>query len=194
MKKSMLFITTVLLIALVGCSSSDSNKNDTINAAKEQTESNMGKDDHFITEKPQNRDDDVARIPVVTEQSNREIKTGERVNIGTYSLSSSSVPGYPLNIYDKEQKNNKHNIKINIETDGGTLVSWNSKTGKVKDKGKNVSFDLNENIYWSPICNNVIAKKANIKISMYEDNEIIEQTLLYIYEEQEANYIIQKIS
>lgn len=135
---------------------------------------------------------------VVTENYAKEltmkkVKVGEKTNIGTYSLLSSSVPGYPLMVNDEEQKNNGQNIKIKIETDGGNLLSWDTQTGEVKDKGKNASFDLDENIYWSPLDNEIFSKEANLKIAMYEGEKIIGETLLYIYEEQEASYVIERV-
>lgn len=123
----------------------------------------------------------------------KKVKAGEKVNIGTYSLLSSSVPGYPLKVNDEQQENNGQNIKIKIETDGGSLLSWDSETGNVKEKGKNASFDVDENIYWSPIDNEKISKEVNLKIVMYEGNKIIEESVLHIYEEQEASYVVEKV-
>lgn len=135
---------------------------------------------------------------VVTENYAKEltvkkVKSGEKINIGTYNLLSSSVPGYPLLVNDEKKKNSGNDIKIKIETDGGSLLTWNPKTGNVKDKGKNAKFSLEENIYWSPLDNGKFSEKANLKIVMYEDDKIIGETLLYIYEEQEASYAIEKI-
>lgn len=128
----------------------------------------------------------------------KKVKAGEKVNIGTYSLLSSSVPGYPLMVNDEKQKNNGKDITIKIETDGGSLLSWDSETGDVKDKGKNTSFKLDEKIYWSPLEssleNEKISTKANLKIAMYEGNKIIGETELYIYEEQEASYVVERVS
>lgn len=123
----------------------------------------------------------------------KKVKLGEKVNIGTYNLLSSSVPGYPLTVNTEKQTGKEENIKIKIETDAGSLVSWDSETGDVTDKGKNNVFDLGEKIYWSPLDGEVFSKEATLKIAMYKDNKILGETLLYIYEEQEASYVVERI-
>ena len=97
-------------------------------------------------------------------------------------------------VKDEEQKNSGRNIKIKIETDGGSLLRWNSQTGEVKDKGKSAEFDLDESVYWSPLEQGTLPKEVNLKITMYEGTKIIGKTVFYIYEEQEAGYVIERLN
>lgn len=124
----------------------------------------------------------------------KKVRAGEKTNIGRYSPLSGSVPGYPFVVKDEEQKNSGQNIKIKIETDGGSLLSWNSQTGDVKDKGKSAEFNLDETVYWSPLEHGKLPKEVNLKITMYEDAKIAEETFFHIYEEQEACYVIERLN
>lgn len=128
------------------------------------------------------------------ELTQKKVKFGEKVNIGTYDLLSSTVPGFPLTVNTEKQTSKELNIQLKIETDAGSLVSWDSETGDVADKGKNIFCDLDEKIYWSPLDGEVFSEEATLKIVMYKDNEIIGETFLYIYEEQEASYVVERIS
>lgn len=137
-------------------------------------------------------DDQILTADDAKESTLKKISAGEKLKIGTYNPFSSSVPGYPLAVSDGSPERSGKDIIIKIETDEGSLLSWDSETGIVSNKGKNVSCGLGERIYWSPSDHNTLTKEANLKMAMYEENKLIGESVLHIYEE-EAIYIAEKI-
>lgn len=83
--------------------------------------------------------------------------------LAKYNLLMSSVPGLPIKI----ELNNVNNLidEILITTDNGELLTWNQETEEVQTKGKIISINTTNTLYWSP---KMEEKKDNI--TLYEQN------------------------
>ena len=122
-----------------------------------------------------------------------EIREGETVNMGIYNPALSSVPGYPITISYKDTNDDCSNEKINIEVDGGDLVTWDISTGIVNNIGKSGEFDLGDSIYWSALENDRTCSSATITIQYIVQDEVIETRRIRIVEMEDGTYMAEGI-
>jgi len=103
------------------------------------------------------------------------LKPNIEVKLAKYNKAMSSVPGIPINF--NFNTNNIDYIKISI--DGGTILTWNIKTGFINNIGDNISLHGSETLYFYPndnalievigVKNNIEIFKKNIKIIIDKD-------------------------
>lgn len=170
MKKSMLFITTILLIASAGCSAADSSKDNNTNIAENLTKLDINNEDSSIVEKTQNSDDDVVSVIsgentwaydvtdplVVLENSDYYLKVRVKTKEKTkYFVKNAIMPSstYNLEVLDVLQ-NDDGNISKNIKlaVNGGVVsmqeyVNTMDEETKKKTKADKLSKkELKENV------------------------------------------------
>lgn len=124
--------------------------------------------------------------------------------LASYNQLMSSVPGLPLKI---ETNNvNKSIDEILITTDNGEFATWDQETGEVQIKGKNVSLNDTNTLYWTPNFektenntkgyeqniweNSDIKTIGKINISAQKNSEVLYEKLIYIGETNYNYYAI----
>lgn len=153
MKKLMIFITTVLLITLVGCSASDNSKDNNTNMTKDLTKSDTDSENISITEKPQISNNDVARVissetswafdvsdpSIVLENSDYFLKVRVKTKEKTkYFVKNTIMPSstYNLEVLDVLKNDDgtvPKNIKLAVE---GGIVSMQNYVNTMDEDTK----------------------------------------------------------
>lgn len=153
MKKLMIFITTALLIALAGCSASDNSKDNNTNMAKDLTKSDTDSENISTTEKPQNSNNDVARVissetswafdvsdpSIVWENSDYFLKVRVKTKEKTkYFVKNTIMPSntYNLEVLDVLKNDDgtvPKNIKLAVE---GGIVSMQDYVNTMDEETK----------------------------------------------------------
>lgn len=170
MKKSMIFITTALLITLAGCSASNSSKDNNTNITKDLTKLDTDSGNISITKEPEYSNNDVARVisfetswafdisdpSVVLENSDYFLKVRVKTKEKTeYFVKNTIMPSstYNLEVLDVLKNDDgtvPKNIKLAVE--GGIVsmqdyVNTMDEDTKKKTKSDKLSKkELKENV------------------------------------------------
>lgn len=105
-----------------------------------------------------------------------ELKNNIKLELSTYNMAMSSVPGYPVTF----EVNNSDCLDITVTN--GNILSWDKDTGIVSDLGNKYQLFENKTLYFSVNKNTYI----NIK-GMKDNNELFEKTVT-IFSDDGYNY------
>lgn len=107
----------------------------------------------------------------------------------TYSPVLSTVPGYPIK-FVLEQQDIKQPYEMIIVTDNGGFLNWDSKSGVVKDRGKQCILKESDTLFWSPISGGKIVTDTKITVTMVQNQNTIGKQILNIHESNSNYYVI----
>lgn len=115
----------------------------------------------------------------------KEIKPNVKFLLGRYSLTNSSVPGFPIKIVCKDV----YTIKLNATN--GEFLLWKTENSNVINKGKEIEIKSGDTVYWSPLAQNHLdsnVKTCNIEIKAYKLGKEIGSNIVCIKEESDFAY------
>lgn len=105
-----------------------------------------------------------------------ELKDNIKLDLASYNLAMSSVPGYPI-MFELD------NIDyLNIDVTNGTILDWNGDTGKVNSLGTTYQLSNNGTLYFNVNIN------TNIKIIGISNNKEVFEKNITISSDDDFNY------
>lgn len=95
-----------------------------------------------------------------------------------YTPAMSSTPGIKI-----DTRYNGSADKIRYSVDYGTLITWDSKSGQISEKGKTAEVSFNIPVYWSPLGEDLGKSKdleISAKVNVTQNNSIVAEKQLKI--------------
>lgn len=114
-----------------------------------------------------------------------EVKPQVHFPLGSYQMTMSSVPGFPIKI----GSDTADSIRL-IVTDG-ELLEWNPPNYQVRNRGKEMEIRSGKTIYWSPLSDDgkaAIATKTTLEIKAYQNKKEIGSQFIEITSDGNYSY------
>jgi len=105
-----------------------------------------------------------------------ELKDNIKLGIANYNLTMSSVPGYPI-IFELDNVD-----YLNIDVTNGTILNWDSNTGKVDSLGNTYKLSNNDTLYFNVNIN------TNIRIIGIRNKKEVFEKNITISSDDDFNY------